>query len=617
MFAAIFAREPGPHPDARAEGARLVATLAPFKPPDNAGTWHDDRALIVHALHHNTPQSLHEHCPEVCRESGRIIASWARLDNRAELCATLGLQDRDTLTDPQIILAADARWPGDCARHLEGDFSFVIHDPANGRTYCARDGVGAKPFYYMDAGDRIIAASSVAAIRAVAHRELSPDRMWVALFATGFGFAEDETAYEGIAKLAPGHDLLITDGGQVVPRRYFDFDLAAPHAGRRDPRWVDRYRDEFDRAVDVRTRSAFLVGSESSAGLDSASIVGRLVQSLPHDRADFHTFALVAHQREHELLEQLSAMCGVAHTHKIVRLEMLRIDDAVARAHKVIGHPPEHGQPLLNADFFAQAQGMGIRTMMSGFGGDEIATGYAKHLVHELLARGDYRALIGELEGAMPLRLARLAKWRWRGLPHPDRAAERMIATKLDVACLSREFCEDTGLRRRIERWMMPDRGPLTLNTVAALDPGFRHVRAGRLESSALFASSYGIEYRFPLLDRRLIQFFLGVPSIEKRSKSMGRYLHRRAMAGRIPDDIVWQDSKDMGPPLGGRVATQRQPRLAFEELPTILQEMLDADAFEKLQAEYVDSEGSTSHRIMRTEYFLWQIRQICAWLSN
>ena len=71
---------------------------------------------------------------------------------------------------------------------------------------------------------------------------------------------------------------------------------------------------------------------------------------------------------------------------------------------------------------------------------------------------------------------------------------------------------------------------------------------ATRLEDCTLVAASYGVDYRWPLLDVRLVQQYLSTPSVEKMGpKGIGRYLHRRAVAGVVPPRVAWKPSKDMG----------------------------------------------------------------------
>ena len=94
MFAAVISRASRTPPHGFASGDDLLAALFPFTRPDVSGTWSDQRALIAHGVIHNTPESRHEHTPEVCAETGRVIASWVRLDNREGLCAQLKLPER-------------------------------------------------------------------------------------------------------------------------------------------------------------------------------------------------------------------------------------------------------------------------------------------------------------------------------------------------------------------------------------------------------------------------------------------------------------------------------------------------------------------------------------------
>lgn len=617
MFAAIIARNPQASPREIADADALLGALAPFKPADAAGFWESERALICHALHHNTAPSQHEAAPEICGSTGKVIAGWVRLDNREDLCAALDLSPRPELTDPQIILAAHTRWGEDCARKLEGDFSFLIFDPRSAQTFCARDSMGAKPFYYVLTESHLVVATSVAALRAAKGLSLTPDTHWMALVASVFNFADDRAAYEQVRKLRRAHHMTLGPDGEIEQRQYFAFDLSAPHATVRDPVWVERYREAFDRAVDVRARSRFLIGAESSGGLDSASIVARLVDVLPHDRVDLHTFALVTNRKEPEQLLALSAMCNVLHTHILLRPKMLQTGDAFERTLRVLGHPPEHAQFLVYPGFYGQAEALGIRTMISGFGGDEMVTNSARHLLDELHHRGEYRTLLAEMKGPFPLAALRFARRMARGPADPDVTARAIMEAKLSVSCLRRDFLEDGGLRRRIDAWMCPERGELTLNTMAAFDPGFRHASSARLECSANFAGSYGIEYRYPLLDRELIAQYLATPSIEKRHRGMGRYLHRRAMHGRIPDSIVWQKSKSMGRFIGGRLELEKAPHLPFEELARPLQEIIDPRAFENAVGMCQAELKAPNDKVARTRLFLWQVQMLNAWLHG
>lgn len=617
MFAAIIMRGTRETPRDYSSGEALLAALAPFTPADATGFWQDDRALIVQATHHNTPESLHEQAPEICAQTGRVIASWVRLDNRDLLCADLNIENRPTLTDPQIILAAHRQWGEACAARLEGDFSFVIYDPARGDTYCARDAIGARPFFYHLTDTHFIAASSPAAICAVDRLALRPDLRWTILFALGVNFSHDRAAFADVRKLVAAHALCVAAEGAVTPRCYFQFDLDAPHADTRDPIWVDRYRNAFDHAVAVRARSAFLVGCETSAGLDSSSILAQLARVLPHSIDQLHAFGMADAVREPEMLLLTSAMCDVRHTHILTRPRQLGSDDAFHRALRALGHPPEHGQMLAHPAFFEIGQHVGMRTLLSGFGGDEIVTSYAANLGNELVARRAYGALWGEMQGRLPMRAARFAKRLWQGPTDPHAGLSAVIPHALPASCIRRDVLEDSGLAAELRGWAHPDAGALTLNRLAAGAPGFRLALSGRLESASIFAATYGIDYRWPLLDRALIAQYLATPSIEKRRRQMGRYLHRRAMQGRIPESIQWQVGKRMGQYIGGRPHIAPHQPMAFDALPDLLRSIIDEGRFNTLQAEQQASAAGADEIGIRRALFLFRVRQLSAWLGG
>jgi hypothetical protein len=47
-------------------------------------------------------------------------------------------------------------------------------------------------------------------------------------------------------------------------------------------------------------------------------------------------------------------------------------------------------------------------------------------------------------------------------------------------------------------------------------------------------------------VNRQLVSTFLGTPSIMRHRRGIGRYLHRQANVGRLPDNLVWH-AKSMG----------------------------------------------------------------------
>lgn len=615
MFACVLTRATRAPPESYATPDTLLSALTPFHAGDVHGHWSDDRIVMVQALTWNTPTSRHEAVPERCVRTGRIIISWVRLDNREKLCGALALEPRPTLTDPQIILEAHARWGADCANQLEGDFSFVIYDPSTHEAFCARDTMGARPFYYALTDEVFVAATSLPAVRAVNGPVLSVSEKWLALFVANMNWEQTQTAFEGASKLAPAHHMTVTREGASDPVRYFDFDLTSPHATTRDPKWVEQYREMFDRAVRDRARSDYLVGAESSAGLDSSSIAAQLAQVLPHSKDDFHCFGMLLLKDEPALQLATAAMAKIRHTHTLTRPILLGLDENYRRAVRIIGHPPEHVQMIMHPSFFDLSETLGIRTMVSGFGGDEVVTCHAGEMYGDLHAQKAYATLLRELPGNPASRLARFGKRMVRSPQNAFAKAREDVQTRLTRTCLHDDVIAEPGLRADLETWLQPEGAIPDLNAARMLRPEFAHARMARLESAALFAASYRVDYRWPMLDRRLIQQFLSTPAIEKRHRDIGRYLHRRAMVGRIPSQIQWQKTKDMGGHMGGAPEISPRDVTDFADIPAPLQDLLDKQKYQDLVARVGRTDFPETGIDLKSHFTLWQVDQLVDWI--
>ena len=90
-----------------------------------------------------------------------------------------------------------------------------------------------------------------------------------------------------------------------------------------------------------------------------------------------------------------------------------------------------------------------------------------------------------------------------------------------------------------------PVRGPRLFNMRQTLSWGLRNgAIAERIEGWAAGGAQHGIEYRYPLPDRRLLQFALGLPPEQFLRGTWSRWLMRHALRGVLPVSILWNRSK-------------------------------------------------------------------------
>ena len=148
------------------------------------------------------------------RDAGLALAADARIDDREGLCESLGIPhpERPVTSDGDLILRAYVRWGRECPNHLLGDYAFVVWDQRKRSLFCARDHIGARPFYYALSSKRFVFASTVEAVLAAPDVSDELDESVVAAFLTQIGWQAHMTArtfFKMVRKLPPGHTLTV------------------------------------------------------------------------------------------------------------------------------------------------------------------------------------------------------------------------------------------------------------------------------------------------------------------------------------------------------------------------------------------------------------------------
>jgi asparagine synthase (glutamine-hydrolysing) len=488
------------------------------------------------------------------------ITADVRLDNRAELCAELAIpaSEQVSLDDAELILRAYQQWGAGCASHLLGDFAFAIWDQANGRLFCARDFAGVRPFYYHYApgSGRFVFASDLQALSAHPQvpLELNLAHVTAALQTVMGQFQHPEhTYYQVIEKLPPAHCLTLDASGLRL-RAYWQPGQTPERHYTGEREYVEELLPLLKAAVACRVTGPHPVGAHISGGLDSSSVAvlaqrylqtqGRSVTGfswsppLPENPADLMP------NDERKLVESARQADGFP-----IRYTQLTPEHVVAHARRDITLQPTTTLQLELAAS-ADAAGLGVRTMLSGWGGDELLAFNGRGYFPDLLRRGHWLTLQRELtlrarlhggivwkqwisDGIFPLippaiqRILRPTDFPpLRPLPAYLRSC--FAATLAGISPpASPEAYERPGVRR---------------TQIALLQHG--HL-SYRMESWASHGATLGLTYAFPLLDRRLVEFSLSIPDHLFFKNGWKRYLYRTAMAGILPDSLRWQKVKD------------------------------------------------------------------------
>jgi len=515
---------------------------------DLSGVWANGSVVFCSALRFNTPESKWEKVPFVSGD-GIIVVFWGRLTNRKDLGESLGIRDSlDRVPDTELIYLSRQKWSNDFIHHLYGDFSLAIYDPGQRELVCCTDHMGCRPLYYYIDNDIFIFASSLTVFHRLNIVPVEPDMAWAARYILHLSMDFETTAYSDIFKLPPAHMLCIR---QDVYRKeqYFSFNGEYRLAGVSMEACIEHYRALLDDAVKSRVSTNYSLGSETSGGIDSSTVTALSAGYFTGHLDDLHTFGYALLDDEPGLILQTSQKYKLANNHIYCAAPEIS-QEVIDRSLDVMGYPCEHGNAIYHYPFYQECEKKGIRTLLSGFGGDEfVTTIHGNIIVSELIRDKKYSEVYPTLRGNKLTAFLRLLKlfYKQKFTP-PEEYCPRFLAAwkkRWPHHPLRRELVEAYSLEKAYFDTAKFDAGYTDLNQFT-LEQRFAPFVPTRMNNCIQMAHSYGIDYAWPLLDVRLIAYFLSVPTEYKLGR-VGRYFHRRAMDGIVPDSVNWKPSKNMG----------------------------------------------------------------------
>jgi asparagine synthase (glutamine-hydrolysing) len=502
--------------------------------------------------------------PPSTEDRTALFTALARLDNREELGAALGLMPAElrATPDPTLIRRAIERWGDAGVARCLGAFVFASWDGEAGRLTLGRDCLGRAPLFFHRAPEWVGFATSIGMLLSLPGLPRQVDELALANFlAVNLGHDPRRTFYRGIERV-PSRSLVTIDPDRLRERKYWTPDLDAPPPYAREEDYLERARELFDQAVATTLRDTPDVAIAASGGLDSSALAataarlrgGATITCLtmvpPDDMPRFDV-------GPYKYWDERDKMAALARLHPSLEVRFitpatthpLEDDDTpiFARAETPILGPAAVGSwaPLCDA-----AVGAGHRRLLIGALGNFGLSWAGRFALPALLHGGQWarfarewranaretdRGLARTLAGnviapAAPDWLRRLAH-RLRG-QDPDSVAYYSalnpgLVAELDLA------------RQWREEGFDPRFGPRDWS-------GARH-RAYRLfdynqpgrDAVARCAEIHGVELRDPHADRRLLEFLLAVPEPMFCQGGVPRSFARRVLADRLPSEIL------------------------------------------------------------------------------
>lgn len=485
-----------------------------------------------------TPEDAFERFPTVSGDGEVFLVADARLDNREELITIFGALTPSTVPDSALILAAYERWGTDCADRLLGDFAFILWDRRRSQLYAARDLFGVRPLFYADENGLLLVASTIKAVLSGMKRSPPLDLEYLRTAANNEGvWVPGATPYSSVHRLRQGHRLVAT----IDARRSSSFGELRPVVGqwKKAEHVFQEFRARLTTAVERRLRSATPIGILLSGGFDSSSLAALADRAVAsgRSRADLRSYSAV-HDRigisERTYLEAVLRRCPC------VTPTLIPADDdrwSLESLDAMDGLEPD--EPLRGPRFVRLATGKpavddGCRVLIGGGAADE------------LLLNGWHKD--GSLFWAASLKQKR------RELRYALRGSPKQLLRSSLVAGLRR-------CRSIAARWGLVD--PPAKAVAAFLCQAFmgfhRAVALAHISSNERWC---GAENRRPFLDRRLIEFAMGLSPEYFVFEGRTKRLLRESLSDLLPPEFQTRTTRGDATPQILLGMTRELPRI-------------------------------------------------------
>jgi len=466
--------------------------------PDNTGYAINDKVSLSHVLLSITGDKLSSKQPWGDIDKGELVLLYnGEIYNYRQLRSDLKNQEWKTDTDTEVLYHGLKEEGLDFVKKINGMYSIAWYEGTH--IHLLRDYAGIKPLYFWNSSDGLHFSSSIKSLLAAgAPRSLNHKAFQIYWY---LGHVPGHlTLFDGISKVCPNQVISYNVNTKEIKGRFYTEDITAQQFDQED------FRNRLAKSVVDSTTGHRDMGIFLSGGIDSSVIL----HELSEVRSDINTFTTRfdckdkgnKYNDDANVAKKLSKHYGMNH-HEL-NISMKNFIDAMPACVEALEEPRYNiSSPayyLMNQYISHQ----GITITFSGDGGDEIFTGYPRH---NQITRGA------------------LAEW-------------------FQIVNLAKRDCpraHRTMILKHMIKWLKQQTiGSDAVNNHLYLEC-MTHLPEDYLIRNDRLGMNFGMEGRFPLVNREFRNYVLGVPSKHKTNKKIILDAYR----GILPDYII--DKKKTG----------------------------------------------------------------------
>lgn len=536
-------------------------------------------------------------------------------------------------SDTEVILEyAEAHGLKRMLQRANGMFALALWDRKERTLHFARDRMGIKPLFIAKLPQGIAFASELKAFAKIEGFAPAIDPGAVASFLR-FGYVPaPDCIYLGVRKLLPGafEEHKVTSRGEIAVQGgcFWSLREVAEECSRNplrldDNEAVQQLEALLIDAVKSQLMSDVPLGALLSGGIDSTTIAAMMAATCSQT---VQTFSIGFESAEFDESRHAAAVArhlGTSHTE--MRVTSQDALDTIPQLPDIYDEPFADSSQIPTY-LVSKLTRTHVTVALSGDGGDELFAGYNRHKyaagLGAKLDRIPYgaRRLLGLTLAAIPARgiaaAAALLPARARTVQAADKAAKLARILQLDSDAIYDSLISQIDDLGAIAPQLVAHQRRASADAPAfpqALEAMQYRDMLGYLPDDILqkvdrASMAAALEVRPPLLDHRLVEFAWRLPSDQKIRNGETKWLLRRVLERRVPNELMNRPKMGFAVPLSewlrGPLADWAEDVLST---PGRWTEFLDREAVCRLWASHRSGRKSAA-------YALWPILMLATW---
>ena len=532
-------------------------------------------------------------------------------------------------SDTEILLKLLVRYGMDILPKLRGIFAFAFYDLDASKLFLCRDAFGVKPLFYELIKDKLHFASTVDAVLLFNASQKELDATVLARHMSFIWSPGADTLAKSIKSLSPGSYLEVclsdTEPLSLTNTQWYKLpEMSSSNKKIRKDRkyYFDGLKANLYQAVERQLISDVPVGAFLSGGLDSSAIVS-IACELGY-RLPCYTIAYPNNNTD-GFIEDLPYAKKVSQELN-VDLNIISIDPAtfcseLESSIMYLGHPIADPAVINTNKIAKAARSDGNLVLFSGTGGDDILTGYRRHVALHYANMLPFRSsdLYKKLEEKLSLLNNRVPLFRrlqkflrsinlehdqmvielFRWLRHDD--VKNLLIDHIDDQVLTAPFVE-----------ILAECGDLSLlEKCLVLEQKF-FLTDHNLIYTDRMTMAHGVEARVPFLDEDLVAFCATIPAEYKIKNGTTKLIFKKIMEELLPNDVIYRKKTGFGLPIREWIINEFH-ELKEKYLYSDVEDHYGIFQMDKVRA--LDKENTKGN--VDASYTLFSILCIQIWLSQ